>query len=461
MKRPASWFGAFLLAVLLLVAGAYAALLWAVPHAVKRTVERVLGGELSIGRARLSFPLTITLTEVRLANTIAESACSVQRVVIRPQGIALSTRTVLVDALEIEQPFIRLTRTKSGAWVRPMVPRPVAAETGPSAWAVHIDSIKVIDGVVELVDEQLPSPFHGVLDHVSFVVGPVTIPAAQAGMSFAVRARVMGYAGHAAPIYCSGWLDLSLKDLQASCRLEPLALAAFDPYYQGPAQFRVYTTEVTSTSQWWARSNALNARIQLELVNAGEGDLSIHGRTIVDFKKITDGQEHRLSGEVTLSGLLDHPRDWRAEFLPGDDQVKQLVTRLLEHRVQIIKIPVPGGPLRVSIAPAGQLEITDIEAASREVQDALEILALPSLPEAPASPQPALPAEAPVEPIPPAAPSEGSAATPTIAAPESGEPVLAPSTVIEPSPQPAVQVPAPGASPPGTAAKQSTPASVP
>ena len=461
MKKTSSWFRTFLLIGLLLVAGGYTVLLWVVPHYVTRALEQALGGEVVVGGARLSFPLTTTLTDVRLARNTAESTLSIQRVVIRPQGISLSTRTLLVDALEIEQPFIRLTRRTSGAWVHPMVPQPVAIKAKLPAWALHIDSIKVVDGVIELVDEQLATPFHGVLDHASFVIGPVTVPAAQEGMSFAVRARIVGSAGHTAPLYCSGWLDLTVKDLQASCRLEPLALAAFDPYYEGRTQFRVYTTELQSTSQWWARSNQFGARVQLELVNAGEGDLSIRGRTIVDFKKLTAGAEHRLSGEVSLSGLLDDPRDWHAEFLPGDDQVQQLVTRLLEHRVQIIKIPVPGGPLRVSIAPAGQLTITDVESASREVEEALEILALPPIPAEPAIPQPALSVEAPVEPLAPAAPSEGSAPTPPAATPEPGATVSAPSPVIEPPPQVAVPSSAAAASPPGNAAAPSTPASVP
>jgi hypothetical protein len=217
-------------------------------------------------------------------------------------------------------------------------------------------------------------------------------------MSFAIRGRVLGYLGAEAPLYCSGWLDLGVRDLQASCRLEPLPLSALDPYYHGKSELRVYTTTLSSTSQWLAKANRFTGSLRLELGNLSEGDFSIHGRTIVDVKKLTDGQDPRLSGAISVSGPLDDPSAWAAEFLPGDDRVQGLVERLLEHGVTRIKVALGDQPLYISMSPATSATMTDLEAASREVQEALQILAGPEPVPVPADPAPREPDAPPVQP---------------------------------------------------------------
>lgn len=408
MRRPPSWLQWLLLLCLVLLIGQVGALLWLAPRYVMRVVEHALGGELAVGGARLSFPLTTTLTRLHLINNTEAAAFSVQRAVVKPRAFSWTSRTLRFGAVEIERPFWRVTRLKDGTVLWPNV-RPDAsgsADPAPgapveprlfparSAWRINVDTIKVVDGVLELFDERPSQSFHGMLDHISFVAGPVTMdfrdevvtalstqpatsPIVQTtALSFAGRTQLVGEGGAAASLYCSGWVDAAAKDLQASCRLEPIALAAFESYYH-PSDFRISTATLSSTSQWWARSNDFAGRIQLELSNLSEGDLTIRGRTIIDARKTPDAKELRLSGEIHLTGPLNDPHEWHAEFLPGDDQVQQLIKRLLDRGVEMIRIPFPGGPLHVSIAPASRATMTAMEAASREVQEALEILATP------------------------------------------------------------------------------------
>ena len=405
MKRPYTWFQWMVLAGLLLLIGQVAALTWLAPRYIMRMVEHSLGGTLSIGTARFSFPLRATFTQLHLIENTTDAGFSVQRVIVKPRAFSLLSRTLRLQTIEIERPFLRATRLKDGTIRWPSVQRALAdtQPTVPSAhppvpslssWRIDVDTIKVVDGVIEFFDERPSLPFHGILDHVSFIGGPITLALDEApsdfsgrsvasslaqpsGLSFAGRTLLVGEEESAASLYCSGWLDTTMKDLQASCRLEPIALAAFESYYRGPSELRVSTGMVSSTSQWWSRSNDFTGRIQLELFNFSE-DLSVRGRTIIEAKKTADGKEPHLSGEVHLTGPFDNPHEWHAEFLPGDDQVQQLIKRLLDRGVEMIKIPFPGGPLHVSIAPSSKATMTDIEAASREVQEALEILSSPA-----------------------------------------------------------------------------------
>ena len=399
MKRPRAWWWWILVIGWVLCIGQYVALMWLAPRYVMRVVERVAGGKLFVGGARLSFPLTTVLTDLRLTTQTPEVALHIQRLVVKPRWVSVSSRTVWVDAIEIDRPLLRLTRTSTGAIRWPSLPdeliptpQPGASEgpsNGFSSWRLEITALKVIDGVVEFIDEKPTMPFHGIIDHASLVIGPVATPLDRsnpssvspgleaAGMSFAMRGELVGYGGGGAPLYCSGWFDQASNDLQASCRVEPLVLSAFEPYYHGPSELRVYTTTLTLTSQWWARSNEFHGRIQLELNQLSEGDLSIRGRTIVDVKHLTGGREPRLSGEVRLTGPLNAPSQWHAEFLPGDELVQHLVQRLLDRGVEVIRLPLWGNRMSISLTPASKATMTDIEVASKEVQEALEILAVP------------------------------------------------------------------------------------
>ncbi len=417
MRRPnflPRW--VFALCVLF-VMGQYAVLAWLVPRFVMYAVEHVMGGDLFVEHVRFSFPLTTTLTGVRFVQNTEEAAFSVQRIVIRPRWVSLARRTFWLDSLDIEGPLVRVSRSRAGTTRWPAVSQPFTprAPIGFVPWCVHVGSVNVADGVLELQDREPARPFHGILDHIWLSVGPLTIPPRKArrlaqaegrsvSLSFAVRGGFASHQGDTAPFYCSGWADLTAKDLQASCQVEPIPLAAFEPYFTGRTQLRAYATTIASTSHWSAKANDLTGRVQLTLSHLIEGDFSFRGRTVVDIKKMAGGPELRLSGAIVFNGPLDQPGEWDAEFLAGDPRVQLVVERLFEHGVRLIKVPFGHHMMYVRIAPATPETMTDIEAVSREVQEALELLTQPPAAEAALAVPPAAP-------VPEAAPA---AATPPV-----------------------------------------------
>lgn len=456
MRRPnflLRW--VFALCVLFVI-GQYGVLAWLMPRFVIDAVEHATGGDLFVEQARFSFPLTTTLTGVRFVQNTEEAAFSVQRIVIRPRWVWLASRTLWLDSLDIKGPLVRVSRSRAGTTRWPAVPQPFTprAPLGVVPWRVHIRSVNVADGVLELQDREPAQPFHGVLDHISLSMGPLALPPREvprpahterraASMSFAVRGRFAGHQGDTAPFYCSGWTDLTAKDLQASCQVEPLPLAAFEPYFTGRTQLRAYATTITSTSHWSAKANDLTGRVQLELGNLTEGDFSFRGRTVVDVRKMTGGPELRLSGAIVFHGPLDRPDEWDAEFLAGDPRVQLLVERLFEYGVRLIKVPFGRYMMYVRIAPATPEMMTDIEAVSREVQEALELLAQPPAAEAPPTSE-AQPAEAAGQtpaPVPPEAPPPAEPSTPPPASAASASD----GGVAEPGPPPPSSPPPPAA----------------
>ena len=484
MKRPRYWLRGILLAGAAFLVAALVLLRWVAPRYVVQLLERLTGGEVEVERVRLSFPLTTTLTGIRLAGNTPEAALAIQELAITPRRVSFPPWTLWIDTMEIRRPLLRVTRTKADVLRWPALPRPEPAgpeadRTGAPAWRLHINSLNIIGGAIEFIDEHPASPFHGVVDHVSVLLGPVTLAAdgagivpaphlgppnlSLAGMSFAGRGMAVGDAGAAAPGYCSGWFDPVAKDLQASCRLEPLALKAFDPYYHGRSELRVYTATLKSTSQWEAKANRFTGRVQLELDDLSEGDLSVRGRTIVDVKRITAGQEPRFTGEISISGPLDRPDAWQASFLPGDERVQGLVERLLEHGVTGIRVAVGGHRMLIAVSPSTAATMPDIEAMSREIQDALEILAAPP-PEPAPGPAPEAPAEAAVTPLSPEAGPPAEAPAPAAPAAPAPEPSLAAPTPEPPAPSgqsPPSQPPPPEQPAPPPASDPDAPSSAP
>lgn len=441
MKRPRYWLRNLFVIGLFLVIGEYIVLTYVAPHHLIRAARSVLGADLIVDEAHLSPLLTTTLTGLASRTNTPAAAVSVQQVILRPRGVSTSLKTVRVHTLEFEQPVLRFTWTREGTveWpslLQQMMRSPLASQDASSAvsaaaspWQVRIDSIKVVDGIVEFIDEKPWKAFHGAFDHISFILGPVRFPSGESHVSFAVRGRAVGFGGHSAPLYCSGWLDMTEKALEASCQLEPLALAAFQPYYQGPPEIRVYGTTLKSTSQWIARANTLNARLQLELGNLQEGDISVRGRAILDVKQLTRGQEPRLRGEVTLTGPLDDSSQWRAEFIAGDEGIQQVVGRLLERGIQIVNIPFLGRKLGVSIGTTDADLMRRFDEVGKEISEALEILVMPS-PEEVLAPSLIIPPTTPIE-----------ATTPPVEVPAAEEQAIPLETLPPATPAPALPQP--------------------
>ena len=248
MKHPRDWRRWVLWLAALLVVAQYATLTWVAPRYVLRTAQRLIGGALLIDHAQLALPLTTRFSNIRFAHNSAQSSFTVQQAVIRPRLLLPSLKILSLAAIDLDRPFLRVTRTKAGTVVWPVLSH--ADMHGPvGLWQLRADTVRVTDGTIELIDEMPPQPFHAVFDRISFVAGPVAWPDGGEPMSFAVRGAVLGRAGDAAPVYCSGWWGAKAQDLQASCQLEPLPLALFDPYLQGPPTIRVYGATLASTSQ--------------------------------------------------------------------------------------------------------------------------------------------------------------------------------------------------------------------
>jgi len=388
MRRPFSFFHAFLALCATLVIG-YVLLAWSLPRYLHYRIRRALDFTAEIGDVQLEFPFTVVLTDVRSMRGWPTTGWYAERIVIRPAAVSWARHLLHLTALEIERPWIRVTRTDDGEVLWPRVdPRAASAQDDEAApvwrrtWQLVAETADIRNGTLEIIDQQPAKPFHGVVDHLSLMAGPITLPltlpAALGRMTFAVSAKITGQNGHGAPAYCSGWLDPEARDLEASCRLEPLRLAAFDPYYyEGRLQLRVYESKLEATTRWAARDNALDGRTQLKITDLSEGDLSLRGRTLADVKQLAGGEPPILTGEIKTSGPLDQPQQWSIELVPGNEIVQRLMKPLLVRGIELVPVKIAGQTIKVGIMPATKEIMTEIEETGKEVEKSLEMLTPP------------------------------------------------------------------------------------
>ena len=366
-----------------------AALQWVVPRYVARAAEQWLGGAVDIGGVAWQFPNKMVLTQLHSNGGWPHAGFHVERMVLRPAWISWRRRTIWLHSVDIEQPWARISRTPQGVLLWPalsLARQPKAAGAAPTlsrspgagGWTLVVNTLSLADGTLEFSDDQVLPPFHGLMDHVSFVAGPLTMWPLGQQTNLAVRGQIVGYHGHAAPIYCSGWFHPVARALNASCQLEPIPLAAFEPYYaRGATQVRVYQAMLSSTSQWAAQDNVLEGRVQLVIDNLQEGDISVRGSTLVDIRRLAAGGPPILSGEIQVTGPLDAPTRWRFDLVPGNEMVQRLVKPLLDRGREMVQLRLGGQTIKVGIGRASETTMSGIEAASKQVEASLELLSTP------------------------------------------------------------------------------------
>ena len=399
MRRPQGWVWVIVLMLAALTVVQYLALGWLLPRYAVQAIRNAFGDEVKIGAAQLRFPFTLVLRDVRLDRDWPLAGFYAKRVVVKPSWIPWRRRTVALRSVDIEQPWIRLSRKDDGTFQWPTLsvdpgvaaPRvaapslsdsPGSAPVAEDGWGVSVGTLNLVDGTIAFLDEGINEPFYGALDHISVVAGPLRWPRTSGAVAVAVHGEIVGHGGHAAPIYCSGWLNLVARNLETSCQLEPLALAAFEPYYyEGRTQTRLYAGTLSATSEWSAKSNELEGRIQLTIENV-DFDISIGGRTLLDIKEELDtGESAILTGEVKVTGPLDDTTQWHLELVPGNAIVQRLMKPLLDRGREAIRLRLGRGRIEVGISSATEDEMSDIEEASKQVEESLEILTTTHFPE--------------------------------------------------------------------------------
>ncbi len=414
-----------LIALLLVMVVAYGLIEYVLPPQLNRWVHAIVGDRLTFERVALRWPGRVVLSNVRLPGVPVGAPISSPELVVHP--IELSPRNHTLHASRIDADGLRMIiqrrpdgRLEPAAWAMlgppiqsPSVAPPFSQPPRVESWRITADTMHIGHGVVAFVDEKLVPPFRAMCDGLTISAGPVTLPSDGSLVSVAIQGRLVAAHEEQASIYCSGWLNAAKGGVDLACRLEPIRLSAFEPYYQGRIQVRAYNAMLAATAQCTAKANAFEARIQLQIDHLDEADLSYGSRTILDIKRIAEGQERVLSGELKLTGPLDRPAEWKVRFLPGN-VLTQRLAEFFDRPLDRVTLTMGGDRIQLGVTPADATERSDMESTSETVRQHLWILA-PEVGRVDLSPAvaPAVPSGL----VEPSAPSTSSESAPQAVAP--------------------------------------------
>lgn len=432
------------LAVMGALLTAYGALASLAPIWVYDSLQRLPGQPLTIGGLRVSFPATLVLSDVRLADQQPGSLVSASEIAISPLWLSWEHRTLWLRKLRVRGLSLRARRTTQGTVVKlvpdmlvPTVqPAPGASDVGAAdtgvvlsakwtPWKMVIQTLEVHEGAIEFVDQKNPRPFHGSATRVFLSGGPLSVPFEGQPLTFAVQGVLKGASEHAAPWYCSGWVNLLQRRVDVSCQLEPLRMAAFEPYYQKPLPQKLYDARVSARGRLVVKHHEVNGRIQFEIDNFSEADLASLGKAGDSIRKLAGEGQRTLSGELQLAGSVEKSSEWKWQLVPGNELVQQLMSPVVGRGIEFIRIRIGTVVIPVGLVPATEATKADSEAAKQEVQEALSVIA-PGTAEA--QPEPA-PKPAPL--LPPDSPADGLPVAP-LPAPPAAAPA-APALPLAPS----------------------------
>ncbi|HCA81474.1 MAG TPA: hypothetical protein DEP53_17220, partial [Bacteroidetes bacterium] len=115
------------------------------------TVRKELHGELTLGSIEGNLFGGFRVDNVVLRKD-GEAVLTVQSAEARYDPLALITKRVAISRLTLTNPFISLTRSSAGSWTIGRLLGTSPGDTVPTAWAINLRQIQLIDGAVRIVD---------------------------------------------------------------------------------------------------------------------------------------------------------------------------------------------------------------------------------------------------------------------------------------------------------------------
>ncbi|HEX7550474.1 MAG TPA: DUF748 domain-containing protein [Candidatus Methylomirabilis sp.] len=194
----------------------------------------------------------------------AQDALRTERVTIVPSLLDLLSGEIRVRSVTIEKPYLSALRAKDGKLrvVPTLLERPAAKGEGGTRVAappVHIATITLRDGVVELFDATVAKPPLKLrLEQLQASVRNALVPALTGKSDFDLTGILKGVRQDGR-IKVGGWAEGATKDSTVKTELRGVDLVALQPYLSKAAEVRVQKGLLDLDIQSDVRKNRLRA----------------------------------------------------------------------------------------------------------------------------------------------------------------------------------------------------------
>ena len=243
------------------------------------------------------------------------------KIVVYPDLRALISAQLHVRAVEVENPYLSILRSRDGhAHLLPGIlddtPKtadPPAQPTQPAAHPVEIGKVEIHGGAVEFFDASIKQPAHMVrVEQLEAKIEDIHVPSQAGHMSLKIDGVVKGVQSDG-KLGIDGWLDPVSLDSDITTNLNSVDLIALQPYLIKAAETGVKRGKLDMTLHSRVQDRHLNAPgsvtlIDLEL-DSGNGAMAtfmgVPRRAAIASLK---DKGNRIVVPFTLAGDLDDPR---------------------------------------------------------------------------------------------------------------------------------------------------------
>ena len=287
---------------------------------LKGKVEEALGPGSAIADIRVGWS-GVTVSGLRIQGPQgwpAADALRTEQVTVVPSLRGLLSGEVRVGSIRVVKPYVSALRTKDGKLrVVPTLLERSPARGGGGASAgtppVHIGTITLQDGVVELFDATVAQPPLKVrMEELQASVRNVLVPALTGRSEFDLSGVVKGVRQDGR-VKVGGWAEVATKDSSVTMALRAVDLVALQPYLSAAGEARLQRGALDLDLQSEVRRHRLRAPgkatvAHLEFAPAGgmrDTFMGVPRSAVIAFLK---GKDDKIAMDFVLEGDINSPR---------------------------------------------------------------------------------------------------------------------------------------------------------
>lgn len=248
----------------------------------------------------------------------AAEALRTERVTIVPSVRGLLAGEVRIGSIRVVKPYVSALRTKDGKLrvVPTLLERPPANGAGENSGgtpSVHIGTVALQDGVVELFDATVGQPPLKIrMEQIQATVRNVLVPALTGRSEFVLTGLVKGIRQDGR-VEVGGWAEVATKDSSVTMALRHVDLVALQPYLSTAAEARLQRGVLDLDLQSDVRRNRLRGPGKVTIANLefapdrGMKDtfMGVPRGAVLAFLK---GKGNKIAVDFVLEGDLNNPR---------------------------------------------------------------------------------------------------------------------------------------------------------
>lgn len=296
-------------------------------------VEKNLKVKASLEKARLGFPLSVSLSRFEIENLIKADYIS-----LSPSILGFLAGKIVLNELKAINPEITLVKDSDGKLNLPQL------EAKGKQPPVLLAGLKIRNGRVVFIDKKINSEGYKVtVRDINIHISKITLPPTSLYTNFSLSAVLADNENRpSGRAIASGWIDFGPKNMDGKIELSDIDVASLAPYFQHMIPVKKFlSARLNFTADLKAENNDLTARCHAEFISSPREaeDAGPQGDLIPDILNLFSDTSGKIVFDFPIHTKLDNPK---IDFISlkgniGQAAVQNITSQPAENVVEKIK----------------------------------------------------------------------------------------------------------------------------